>query len=225
MNPLRFRHIIAPILFATSFILLPAPSARATDEMSVLRLGVDLETIEKLLKEGEVLIIKESGPGERFKYVSAGVLINAPPEKVWDIITDYERYPEFVPDCEKAEVEPGDAENTVHTKFTVAVKFSILKFRVWYTLRQVHQKSRWRIDWNLKEGELAQNVGAWELIPLEEGKLTAAFYSLYSDLRSVGFLVKWLFKEQPVMELAITSTTAILMARAMKARAEGKALK
>lgn len=215
----------APLLSVTAFLVLSfVVPARSSEEMSVLRLGVDLPTIQKLLNEGEILIVKEEETGGRFKYVSAGVLIDAPPEAVWNIITGYEKYPEFVPDCEKAEVEPGDAEGTFFVKFVVAVKFSVIKVRARYTLRQVHQQSKRRIDWTLEEGDLAENIGAWELIPLKDGKATGAFYSLYSDLRSLGFLVKWLLKEQPVMELAITSSTAILMARAVKARAEGRKL-
>jgi ribosome-associated toxin RatA of RatAB toxin-antitoxin module len=198
---------------------------RASEEMSVVRLKVDPDTVEKLLKEGEILIIKENEQGGRFKFVTAGILINATPDEVWKAITDYQHYPEFIPDCEKVSTAPGDAENVILTSFTVAFKFSIIKYRIRYTLRQVHQKEKLRIDWTLKEGDLAENIGAWELIPLEGGKKTAAFYSLYSDLRSLGYLVKYLFKEQPVMEIAITSTTAILMARAVKAKLEGKELK
>jgi len=205
--------------------LISSAPARASEEMSVVRLQVDPDSIEKLLRQGEILIIKENEQGGRFKFVTAGVLINAPPEEVWKTITDYAHYPEFVPDCEKTEVIPGEAENIVYTKIVVAFKFSIIKYKVRYTLRQVHQKEKLRIDWTLKEGDLAEAIGAWELIPLKGGKKTGAFYSAYSDLRSLGYLVKFLFKEQPVMEMAITSTTAILMARAAKARVEGKELK
>jgi len=213
--------LLAPLLIN---LLIFAP-ARASEEMSVVSLKVDPDTLEKLLQEGEILIIKENEQGGRFKFVTAGILINATPDEVWKTITDYQHYPEFIPDCEKVSVAPGDAENVVLTSFTVAFKFSIIKYRIRYTLRQVHQKEKLRIDWTLKEGDLAEDIGAWELIPLEGGKKTAAFYSLYSDLRSLGYLVKFLFKEQPVMEIAITSTTAILMARAAKARLEGKELK
>ncbi|MDD5223039.1 MAG: SRPBCC family protein [bacterium] len=215
------------ILLFTPFLInfLTITPLRAAEEMSVVRLKVDPDTVENLLKEGEILIIKENEQGGRFKFVTAGILIDAAPEEVWKTITDYQHYPEFIPDCEKVSTAPGDAENVILTSFSVAFKFSIIKYRLHYTLRQVHQKEKLRIDWNLKEGDLAEDIGAWELIPLEGGRKTAAFYSLYSDLRSLGYLVKYLFKEQPVMEIAITSTTAILMARAVKARLEKKELK
>ena len=72
---------------------------------------------------------------------------------------------------------------------------------------------------------MAGAIGAWELIPLEDGKNTAAFYSSYSDLRSLGYLMENLLQDQPVMELAIASTSAILMARTVRARMEGRELK
>lgn len=220
-----FPAVFVLLLLLTLTGFLVSRPARASEEMSVIRLKVDPDAVERLLQEGEILIIKENEQGGRFKFVTAGVLINATPEEVWKTVTDYEHYPKFIPDCEKVVVTPGDAENVILTNFTVAFKFSIIKYRVRYTLRQVHQKDKFRIDWTLKEGDLAEAIGAWELIPLEGGKKTGAFYSAYSDLRSLGYLVKFLFKEQPVMELALTSTTAILMARAVKAKMEGKELK
>lgn len=205
--------------------LLICSPAIASEEMSVVRLQVDQDTIENLLREGEILIIKEDQRGGRFKFVTAGVLINAAPAQVWKTITDYNHYPEFVPDCEKASIAPGDAKNALFITFTVAFRFSVLKYHVKYTLREVYQRNKWRIDWTRKEGDLAEAVGAWELIPLEGGKKTAAFYSSSTDLRSLGYLVENLLQEQPVMELAIASTSAILMARAVKSRVEGKELK
>ncbi len=221
--PAGFGLILLLTLSAANFLFYS--SVFASEEMSVVRLQVGKDTIEKLLREGEILIIKESQPGGRFKFVTAGVLINAAPTQVWNTITDYNHYPEFVPDCEKVSIAPGDAKNILFIKFTVAFKFSILKYHLNYTLREVYQMNKWRIDWTRKEGDLAEAIGAWELIPLEGGKKTAVFYSSYSDLRSIGYLVENLLKEQPVMELAIASTSAILMARAVKARVEGKELK
>jgi len=218
------RGFLLILACSLTVFLSPLP-ARPAEEMSVARLKINPDSVEKLLQEGEILIIKENEQGGRFKFITAGILINASPDVVWNTITDYGHYPEFVPDCEKVSVSPGEAADILLTDITVAFKFSILKYRVRYTLRQVHRKDKLRIDWTLKEGDLAEAVGAWELIPLEEGKKTAAFYSSYSDLRSLGYLVKFMFKEQPVMELAIASTTAILMARAVKAKVEAKELK
>ena len=212
------------LTFSAASFLIISPAV-ASEEMSVVRLQVKQDTIEKLLQEGEILIIKENPQGGRFKFITAGVLINAAPAEVWKTITDYNHYPEFVPDCEKASIAPGDAKNALFITFIVAFKFSVLKYHLNYTLREVYQRNKWRIDWTLKEGDLAEAIGAWELIPLEGGKKTAAFYSSYSDLRSLGYLVKNLLQDQPVMELAIASTSALLMARAVKARTEGKELK
>ena len=221
--PASFGLILLLTLSAANFLF--NPSVFASEEMSVVRLQVEQDTIEKLLREGEILVIKENQQGGRFKFITAGVLINAAPDQVWKTITDYNHYQEFVPECEKVSVAPGDARHTLFITFSVAFKFSVLKYHLNYTLREVYQKDKWRIDWTRKEGDLAEAIGAWELIPLEGGKKTAVFYSSYSDLRSIGYLVENLLKEQPVMELAIASTSAILMARAVKARVEGKELK
>jgi len=35
------------------------------------------------------------------------IVINAPPEKVFAVITDYEKYPEFLPEVKKVKVEGG----------------------------------------------------------------------------------------------------------------------
>ena len=38
---------------------------------------------------------------------SRSVTINVPPEKLFEVIVDYEKYPEFLPEVKKVKVEGG----------------------------------------------------------------------------------------------------------------------
>ncbi|HUJ28564.1 MAG TPA: SRPBCC family protein, partial [Myxococcales bacterium] len=38
---------------------------------------------------------------------SRTVTVNVPPEKMFDVIVDYEKYPEFLPEVKKVKVDAG----------------------------------------------------------------------------------------------------------------------
>jgi len=76
-------------------------------------------------------------------------------------------------------------------------------------------------------------IGGWKLYELE-GKRTLAFYSVYSDIRLLmrktalrvfSFIINSLLDKQPELEELVNSSTAALVARGVKARAEGKIMK
>ena len=78
-----------------------------------------------------------------------------------------------------------------------------------------------RVEWERLDGDFEETYGAWSWIPLERGKRTAVFYSFYVDLAGTGSMVKLALKASPQMEVAISTSTAILVARSFKAKVEG----
>ena len=83
--------------------------------------------------------------------------INAPIDTIFKVITEYESYPEFLPETKSAKIV-GDDGNEKLVKFEI----DVIK-RVKYTLRikEVHNKS---MQWELEEGDLfRKNCGKWKL--------------------------------------------------------------
>jgi coenzyme Q-binding protein COQ10 len=101
--------------------------------------------------------------------VTREILIEAPVEKFWDIVVDYDRYPEFVPGIRGCRVLPGDG-SLVEYELDLGIK------RIRYVLRHVAEPPR-KLTWSLVSGELMKvSNGSWELRP-EQGR-TRAHYSV-----------------------------------------------
>lgn len=109
--------------------------------------------------------------------VEQEVLIAAPIERVFQVVTDYERYPQFLPEMKDAKVLSSSGTDTI-----VHFELEIL-MRIGYTLRLTHEAPR-RVTWRLEEAKmLAENNGGWELTP--EGSNTRARYFIELKLRGL----------------------------------------
>jgi ribosome-associated toxin RatA of RatAB toxin-antitoxin module len=105
--------------------------------------------------------------------------IDASPERVMGVITDFAAYADFLPEMQSVDVlrhAPGEWE----VRFTVRVIRELT-----YTLRLV-QPSPERLEWTLVEGAFKSNDGGWALEPLDGGARTRATYEI--DLQ-VGMFV------------------------------------
>jgi coenzyme Q-binding protein COQ10 len=103
--------------------------------------------------------------------VAREIWIAAPPERVFDVIADVERYPEFVPGVRGCRLlrEVGGAR---HVEYDVDLALK----RVRYVL--AHREERpLRVAWTLVSGDLfKRSEGSWELSPERGG--TRARYAL-----------------------------------------------
>lgn len=99
------------------------------------------------------------------------IVIDAPLERVYDTITDYERYPEFLPENQAVTVLERDGD-------TVKVRFEVeMVMRVEYTLSIV-ERAPDRVEWTLVDARmLSENKGGWSLERVSESQ-TRAVYTL-----------------------------------------------
>lgn len=105
--------------------------------------------------------------------------IDASPDRVMSVITDFPNYPEFLPEMQSVDVlraTPGEWE----VRFTVSVIRELT-----YAIRLV-QTSPHSLEWSLIEGAFKANDGGWELTSLDDGARTRATYRI--DLQ-VGMFV------------------------------------
>jgi coenzyme Q-binding protein COQ10 len=97
------------------------------------------------------------------------IIINAPPEKLFDIIANYDRYGEFLPEVKK--IWTSDRQgNQVKVHYEVNVVKTIR-----YTLL-VKEERPTRMSWSFVEGEVMKdNKGSWVLEPDGEGRTKATY--------------------------------------------------
>jgi coenzyme Q-binding protein COQ10 len=97
------------------------------------------------------------------------VVINAPPEKVFDVITQFERYPEFLPEVKRIRVLER-RDNEAKVQYEVDVVKTIR-----YTILARSERPR-RMSWIFVEGEVMKdNKGSWVLEPEGEGRTRVTY--------------------------------------------------
>ncbi len=143
--------------------------------------------------------------------VTKQVVIDAPVEHVYEIIVDYERYPEFVPGIRKCRVRDVGGEKHVEYELDVGVK------RLRYVLRHEEQRPR-KVSWSLVSGDMMKvSNGSWELSA--DGGRTRAVYSVEIRIARPP-LVPQALVDRVSDELTRNQLPKTL--EAFKARAEGR---
>lgn len=105
----------------------------------------------------------------------AEITIDAPIERVFDVIVDFERYPEFVPENHAVHVTSTEGD-------TSTVRFEVeMLMRFDYTVK-IEMERPERVSWTLVEGKmLSTNTGSWELEAVD-AEHTKAVYTLKLEL-------------------------------------------
>ena len=87
----------------------------------------------------------------------------------FDVIRDYERYPEFLDDMETVRIVRREGRVT-DVEFTL----NVIK-RVTYTLRLTENEGEDGLRWELVEGMFKSNSGGWALRELPGGRTHATY--------------------------------------------------
>lgn len=97
--------------------------------------------------------------------------IDAPIQTVFEVVSDFEAYPEFLRDMRAVQIDKR-GKDSLRATFTVSI---IKKIR--YTL-EIALQAPLEISWKLVEGDMMKaNTGGWKFEPLGKGK-TKAHYQI-----------------------------------------------
>ena len=94
------------------------------------------------------------------KHVKKSVLLWYSPKEMYDLVTAVEKYPEFLPWCERAEVLARD-----DASMTARLHLSYAGVRHAFTTRNVHEVNR-KVDMALVDGPFSLLDGVWNFIPV-----------------------------------------------------------
>jgi len=101
---------------------------------------------------------------------SLTVTMNVDKEALWDVITDYESYPDFAPGLEGCKILERKG-NTVLAEYDL----SMMMKKVRYVLKHV-EKPMTSLKWSMESGELFKsNDGGWDIKELSPGKLEVTY--------------------------------------------------
>jgi hypothetical protein len=146
-------------------------------------------------KNGLVIFTKDIAEGRRVIAVSE---VEVPPEAVFNVLVDFEHYPEFMPYVKESEVLSRTGDNEVVTYARIAPPFISerdypLKVRLTHGLAGSDDKfkgSTYKVEWSaLPEAKpevegvvrIKLNEGSWLAEPLDGGRRTRLTYTLLTD--------------------------------------------
>jgi len=96
--------------------------------------------------------------------------VEVPPERFFEVVRDYGRYPEFLPGVKAVAVGPR-AGDSVEVTYRLDGRIKIVEF----TLLHV-EKPPSQIEWRLVRGELMKrDEGRWTLVRSPSGGTTATY--------------------------------------------------
>jgi len=134
------------------------------------------------LKKGEIIVkYREKLEGTDLRIVEATGVVDAPRDRVWKVIGDYENYEEFMPQVCESEVRKKEG-NTTWQYQKLSIPWPLPGNGTWYLIRLRHQPEKYFVQWEMEEGNIDTNYGSWKLEPFgEKGDKTLAIYSLVVD--------------------------------------------
>jgi len=104
--------------------------------------------------------------GQSFFEIRAGGFIRATPQQTWQVLTDYERLPEFVPKLQSSRIISRNGNETVlDQQSTAGIWFASQTIRL--TLLVTEQPYS-EIDVKFLAGDMKHFISRWEIAPAEK---------------------------------------------------------
>jgi len=175
------------------------------------------ETLDKLLGGGRVGFIARIGSQE---IAVAGVKCQAPQERVWNVLTDFEKYPDKIQQIVSSKVlEKTETSARVKTKMVVISLGLGLKIATSginsYSLNPPSGMSV--VDEENPDSDL---FNRWELFSLDEGESTGLINESVSDISEMGRIANMMLERLPALQISVDLSQGMIMANEMKKWAE-----
>jgi len=175
----------------------------------------DVTALVPLLELGQLSLV-ESYPNGRLKQATVIGLIKAPPDKVWEVITDYQHYPRMIPSVVEIEVISKKGDDLV-LEMEIEVPGSNVEYKRHDRLFPKNRIEMWPED---EEGDITRGRWRWELLPHAGGTQTILIYTLYYDVGESSWILRQFLEETPTAEHGLNVATGQLSIRAFKKAAE-----
>ncbi|MCC7386927.1 MAG: SRPBCC family protein [Deltaproteobacteria bacterium] len=172
------------------------------------------ETLAPLLARGELALIESNDDGSARQVVVLSA-IGAPPEQVFDVITDVERYPEFMPSVVSIQIVKRQGDMVAYDWELDVPVFNLKGVRAMRTRRPSLIEVR-GVAGNFKESR-----ERFELYPLDGGKRTLVAVYRSIDVESAGLIMKTMIRMEPSMEQGVNLATGFVQVRDLRRRVEG----
>ncbi len=147
--------------------------------------GTITQTDRAAIEKGEVLVELTAVEGSAIKRSVAIALVDAPPEAVFSVLTDYANFPSFMPYCSETKVQKKEGEvSTVYfaLDFPWPLENKHYVLRLTDTQHEVADQKVYSSSWTYEpnSGNINDSYGSWEVRPYDS-KRTFVRYTVFTD--------------------------------------------
>ena len=177
-RPRAVRHILAvcALVAYVSFCVSFSSISTADDSDGIPRLTAESilanqprDIVDRLFEENVVVMQEIRGEGDlRGGLISAYVLFNKPPSRVFSLLSQSTRQTEFRPELTSIETVEMGALGPVD-EHRLKILFRRYAFRIKYTINPESHHIEWVVDERF-DNDLAFVSGSWDLYPLPDGR-------------------------------------------------------
>jgi carbon monoxide dehydrogenase subunit G len=130
------------------------------------------------LREDEVVVIPRAPTGGRGVALHACALVDAPPDEVWPVVRDCEKWHQYMPGVKNSRLH-GRTGNTAVCEVVVDVPFPLGDLRsVTNIVESRRPDGGYHRRANLLSGDYHHNKGFWLLLPHDGGSKTLVAYDI-----------------------------------------------
>lgn len=174
----------------------------------------DTKTLRLLAERGKVLVL-EPGPTV---YVTGGIIVRAPRERAYQVVTDYTRYPQFLPGYTQVAIVGHGAHGPI-IRQDVSMKLWQFNFEN-HSQIEMNLAPPDRITWKIPRQGGAPATGFWRFVPLDNNTQTLIFTGNTEDIRSMGFVPSTALRLEPSLEYGLLAAQMVAGLDAFKKRIE-----
>ena len=143
------------------------------------------------LQQGEILSYLKKVDGTKLSIAEAQAQIPASPERVWNIVTDYNAQEDLGPRTKMVQITKIEGD-TVWVDLILDSPWPMRDAA--FTLKVTHDRRDLQTNWTLEEGNIKDSYGSWNIDPdlKNPGQSIATYTLLYDDgSKMPRWLVDW----------------------------------
>ena len=143
------------------------------------------------LAHGDIVVSTRAVAGSPIPEATVQAVVDAPPEKVWAVVSDCANYKTTMPSIaestqvrvEKPTAADGDAVEVKLCRVVADLPFPFPDLMsVTRGVHRIEPGKRWQRQWKLVEGDYVRNEGEWRLEPFgDDGKRTLVTYVILAQ--------------------------------------------
>ncbi len=135
----------------------------------------------KALDHGKIYVKSTPVKGSDIPKVVVTAVVNAPPTKVWEIVSNCDKFKSRMPRVLASKLVRKNG-NTYICKVEIDLPFPLSNLTA--TTRAIHHTGpkRWERKWTLIKGDYSFDDGSWVLTPFgKDGKRTLVVYTVHAE--------------------------------------------